>query len=148
MREQRPLMRGPGDRSRLWSGFSAVCVVALIGCADESARTMESKSEMTAAAPAATPPAEAMPSREEGGAAGEAVPAAMPRKIIFNAQVDLVVENMTATADALARLVKESGAYISESDSQTYSQRHRRATWKVRVPVDRFEAFLADVVRM
>jgi hypothetical protein len=119
--------------------------VAIIGCADESGRMMSSKSTE----PVSAPPAAVAGSFEDKAATGgEAAPPALPRKIIYNAQVDLVVESVASTAEALARLVKASGGYISETDSLSYSQQQRRATWKVRVPVDRFDAFLAEVTRL
>src|SRR3954454_18684487 len=55
---------------------------------------------------------------------------------------------MTATAEAITRLVKVNGGYLSETNSVSYSQQQRQATWKVRVPVDRFDTFLAEVGRL
>src|SRR3954454_17472699 len=55
---------------------------------------------------------------------------------------------MTATAEAITRLVKVNGGYLSETNSVSYSQQQRQATWKVRVPVDRFDGFLAEVTRL
>jgi hypothetical protein len=81
-------------------------------------------------------------------AAGDAAAPAMPRKIIYNAQVELVVENVAGTAEALGRLVKQNGGYISESDIQSYSHLRQRATWKVRIPVDHFDAFLSEITRL
>jgi hypothetical protein len=90
--------------------------------------------------------AAALPSGE--AAEDRAAPTAVPRKIIYNAQVELLVESVSATADALARLVKQNGGYISETDVWSYSQQHRRASWKVRLPVEHFETFLEEVGRL
>ena len=90
------------------------------------------------------PPAEEEKAAPADKAVGAQVPPALPRKIIYNAQVDLIVESIPGTAEALARLVKENGGYISESDIQSYAQQRQQATWKVRVPVDRFDAFRGD----
>jgi hypothetical protein len=70
------------------------------------------------------------------------------RRIIYNAQVELAVENVSQLGDALGRLLKQYGGYIAETDIISYSQQHRQATWKVRVPVDHFDAFLTEVGRL
>ncbi len=118
--------------------------LATIGCgAEESARQSVAPPRATVAA---RPPAEAAPpSADVVGAKGEAVPPAMPRKIIYNAQVDLVVESVTVIERELARLVKETGGYISETDISSQSHVERRGTWKVRIPVDQFDMFVAKV---
>jgi Domain of unknown function (DUF4349) len=72
----------------------------------------------------------------------------LPRKIIYNAQVTLVVESVSTVGDQLAKLVKDAGGYISETDQSSYTRVARTAMWKVRVPVERFETFLAAVSRL
>jgi len=143
-------------------GWYSAWLLAIVGCGESSkwnsrhyasgeARTPAEvflDSGITSNVPAAGATAAAPPAREEDKTAGTPIPPAVPRKIIYNAQVDLVVESMTATAEAVTRLVKANGGYISETNSVSYSQQQRQATWKVRVPVDRFDAFLAEVGRL
>jgi hypothetical protein len=97
--------------------------------------------------PAATPPAETagVPPAEKSE---PAAPSAVVRRIIYNAQVELVVESVSQLGDALARLLKQYEGYISETDITSYSQQNRRATWKVRIPVSHFDAFLTEVGRL
>jgi hypothetical protein len=147
MREERPTTAGFGRHSWLPLGAYAIGIVTIIGCG-ENGREFSSKSESVAQAVA---PVERVAFANPGDATrGKEAPTppALPRKIIYNAQVELMVESMAATTDALVRLVSESGGYISDSDRQSFSQDHQRATWKVRVPVDRFDAFLARVSRL
>ena len=76
------------------------------------------------------------------------VPPALPRKIIYNAKITVVVESVAALSDQLAKLVKEAGGYVSETDQSSSTHVQRTASWTIRVPVDRFEDFLAAVNRL
>jgi hypothetical protein len=120
----------------------AACALAALGCA-ESAREVNENARNYAQAPARAPvPSEAAPEAEAPARATQ------QRKVIYNARVELVVESVASTGDTLARLVKQSGGYLSETDVQSHAQWPREATWKVRIPVDHFDAFLADVIRL
>jgi hypothetical protein len=88
------------------------------------------------------------PGEKDDRADAATVPPALPRKIIFNAQVTLVVESVSTVGDQLAKLVKDAGGYISETDLSSLAHVARTATWKIRVPVERFETFLAAVSRL
>jgi hypothetical protein len=118
--------------------------LAAIGCAArvESRNYGES-------APAAMPPGGAISPNaaadKPAGATGEPVPPAVPRKIIYNAQVTLVAESLTTFEAELTRLVAESGGYVAETDVSGVSHERRQGTWKVRVPADRFSSFVAAV---
>ncbi|MHC5543166.1 DUF4349 domain-containing protein, partial [Singulisphaera rosea] len=79
---------------------------------------------------------------------GDVAKPAMPRKIIYTADVTLVVESVAKTGDKLAELVKSSNGYLSNTDIQSYTQQRQTATWKIRVPADRFDAFLAAVGKL
>src|SRR5437588_429962 len=107
------------QRSRARPSLALLGCLALIatlaGCAS---REFGSPSEqVTGTAPAATAaPAPAgeraafrlkeMPA--DGAAASAEPPAAMPRRIIYNANVDLVVESLSAVEEQITGLVKES----------------------------------------
>ncbi len=75
------------------------------------------------------------------------LPPAVPRKIIYNAQLTLVVDDVSKLSDKVSAAVKDAGAYVSASDVASYTQTQRRATWTVRVPVERFDSFVASVIR-
>jgi hypothetical protein len=64
------------------------------------------------------------------------------RKIIYNAQVDMVVANLKSLSASLTRLVNESGGYVAETDETALAQTRGSASWKVRVPVGQFGSFL------
>ena len=71
---------------------------------------------------------------------------AVARKIIYKAQVEVIVEDFGKASADLLRLVKERpGAYVAGSDVQGTPGSPRVGVWTVRVPVDHFDAFLAAV---
>jgi hypothetical protein len=76
------------------------------------------------------------------------VPASVVRKIVYNARISLVVDSLTEIESKISALLKDNGGYISESDVASNYQAQRRATWKVRIPVEKFDSFLATVTRL
>jgi hypothetical protein len=87
-------------------------------------------------------------------AAGEppAMPATPPpdesgvvRKIIYNAEVSVVVEDFAKAEPQIGRLVEAAGGYIAELNVTGSPGSWRSARWRVRVPVERFEAFIDDI---
>jgi hypothetical protein len=85
--------------------------------------------------------------------AGEAPPpaaatAGLARKIIYNADLGLVVEDFARAEPEVTRLVQRYQGYIAEMQVLGSPGSRRSARWKVRVPVDTFEAFLLDVARL
>jgi hypothetical protein len=117
-------------------------VIAVLGCAErfESGAILRDP----ASAPSTGAPAKAPPAETNRSAAAPAV----VRRIIYNAQVELIVESISQVSDAIAGLLKQHGGYVAETDVMSYSQQQRQATWKVRVPVDHFDAFLTAVTRL
>jgi hypothetical protein len=121
----------------------AAGAIAVLGCSEQYKPGLNARNY----APAARTPA------EEAGAAPvqkseSAAPPAPIRRIIYNAHVELLVESVSQLGDALGRLLKQHGGYIAETDVASYSQQHRQATWKLRVPVDHFDAFVAEIGRL
>lgn len=108
----------------------------------ESAVAARSAPAAGAASPA---PATSPAPKEEAGREATKVPPAASRKIIYNAQVTLVVESVGVASDRIAALVKKTGGYISQTDQRSYTRSQRQANWTLRVPVDRFDELLAAV---
>lgn len=71
-----------------------------------------------------------------------------PRKIVYNAQISLVVENIAALGSKLNALASEAGGYISQTDQSSDSQTQRRSSWTARIPVERFDTFLSALTRL
>jgi hypothetical protein len=87
-----------------------------------------------------------------GGKAGPAPAQApakpLPRKIIYNAEVRLVVQDLTQATQDLRFLLKEHDALIATSESGGSSGAPRQGFWRVRVPVERFDSFLDGLVKL
>ncbi|GAC1449656.1 MAG: hypothetical protein NVSMB9_33630 [Isosphaeraceae bacterium] len=75
-------------------------------------------------------------------------PPGVTRKVVYTAQVTLVVENIGTLNDRIAQLVKDARGYISEADQSSATHSQRRANWTVRIPVDGFDNFLSAIGRM
>lgn len=69
-------------------------------------------------------------------------PAGLNRKIIYDAEIELVVEDFDGMGQKVIELVKQFDAYVADSDFSGASGDNRRGKWKIRVPVDRFEEFI------
>ncbi len=92
--------------------------------------------------PAANAPAEAAQASERER------PPARPRKIIYDARIDLLVESVNSTEQAILKLVKDHEGFLAESGQSGQIHEQRRGTWRVRVPVDHFDAFVGAVSRL
>src|SRR4051812_16812961 len=108
---------GPVVTGFSWRFGLAAWLLTAAGCGAES--RVESTSAVVATAEmappaAASPAASPAPARAETGAAS--VPPAIPRKIIYNARVNLLVESVTALGDQVTRLVNDTGGYVSQTD--------------------------------
>lgn len=68
---------------------------------------------------------------------------AIARKIIYTATLSLVVEELSSAQKNLANLVRQRGGYIAETNVGGSSGSPRNGTWKVRVPVEQYESFMA-----
>jgi hypothetical protein len=122
------------------------------GCADEG---FSLKTAARSAAPASEPggaadkslakPVAADPARAESGAVP---PPSVPRKIIYNADLSLIVENFSEAEQSLKRLVQTHQGYLANMDIAGSPGAHRYGTWRVRVPIERFDSFLADVGKL
>ena len=132
--------------------FAAVGAFALPGCAENGSSQVTSAPAEYAARAVAPAPAGAAPAPAAGAdtqqqAAAEAPPA-VPRKIIYNARIELAVENLAKFRAALDKLVTDSGSYLANSDESSDTQEHRSSTWTVRVPAERVRGFVDGIARL
>lgn len=139
-------MRKTGTWGGLGLVFAALATAA-VGCGEEAMPTTASAARdsgsMTTAAPATAPPGQA--------AANEGVPARAAtagRKIVYNAYVDLVTEDLNALTTSLNALIVARGAYVADSDRTGSAGSSRRGSWKVRVPADGYDPFVKGVVAL
>ncbi len=134
--------------------LAALFLLLLAGCgaqesgapaSDSAASSAEMSSDVAA-------PAQAEAGKQKGkgnsvGANAQAV-SKTKRVIIYTATVDLVVENLTSGQNKLMQLVKANDGYIAETNVGGESGEQRTGSWKVRVPVEKYEAFMAGAQRL
>ena len=83
------------------------------------------------------------------GAEGDKAPAEeQPRKIIYNASVDLVVEDLEKAQEELTRLVEENKGYVAKSDTRGAPGSPRSGEWTLRIPAGQFRQFIADLAKL
>ncbi|BCM92473.1 hypothetical protein IAD21_04353 [Abditibacteriota bacterium] len=131
----------------------------LAGCASQGGGFSPASDTSTASDSPASAPA----SNEgaSGGSAGKAAGAptgataqliqaasTVPRKIIYNATVDLIADNFPVAQRGLVSLIQKHRGYISETNIGGTTGTPREGTWKVRIPTDQFEGFMNAVVKL
>jgi hypothetical protein len=72
----------------------------------------------------------------------------LSRKIIYDAQVDLIVENVDPVAKKLSTLIQDARGYIAEENTAGSPGSQRSMRWRIRVPVEQFESFVQKVVAL
>jgi len=132
----------------------AVGMFPLVGCAEENARMAAERFTVEAPpVPAETPAADlAFSTREPGVARDEPAPGedkapepGITRKVIYDATIDLVVQSVDEAIRRVGELVEQSGGYIAEQDMAGSPGSKRSQRWKIRVPIEKFESFVASV---
>jgi hypothetical protein len=137
-----------------WVGLAGIGLVAYVAGCGEAAREYRVGAVAELAAPASEP----VPKSDEAGVAAAARAAGLPanataaavdpaaeRKIIYQATITIVVEELDPIDTVIAREVKAAGGYIAEMNQYGSPGTVRSAQWRVRIPVAEFEAFLQRI---
>ncbi len=91
----------------------------------------------------------AMASMMQRGTAGKSAETpAIARKIIYDAQVDLVVESVDKAAKKVLGLVQQTNGYIAEQSVLGSPGSTRSMRWKLRIPVEGFDSFVDSVAAL
>jgi hypothetical protein len=73
---------------------------------------------------------------------------ALSRKIIYNADLRVVVDNIERAGDAVKQIVKDDNAYIANSNLTGAGLGQRQGTWTIRVPVDQFQQCVDALLKL
>ncbi len=127
---------------RFLAPFSASLVVCslMLGCGGQSMPAAKKPAVQVAQAPGAPAPG-----------AGEAAAPPIERKIIYTSQIEVVVESLTEAQVRLTKLiesVREQGGYLSRQEVTGTAGSHRKGSWTIRVPLARFDGFVAEVEQL
>jgi uncharacterized coiled-coil protein SlyX len=123
-----------------------LCIVELIGCSIES-RPAKNESALSESIrnnvhkPAAS---EVSSGEVKAEFVNQAVPK-IDRKIIYDANIVLVVKDMAETEKQITQLLKQANGYIAEESVDRRQGEHLTGRWRVRVPVAQFDSFLDAV---
>ena len=75
-------------------------------------------------------------------------PSESARRIIYEAEISLVVKSMAETEAQIAKLLKQFDGYVGESNVDRRQGEHLTGQWKVRIPAPQFENFLEAVSKL
>ena len=118
------------------------CLLAVVvGCGDEK----KAPAPVDPARRGEKPAARSLAAPPESAAANRAQPPsaeALQRKIIYTATVNLVVERFDPIPELVQALVGRFDAYVARSQITGLPGSPRHGQWTLRVPADRYEAFL------
>jgi hypothetical protein len=93
--------------------------------------------------------ASALPVVMQPGAQAAAASATnLARKIIYDAQVDLVVESVEPASRKVMTLVQQAGGYVAEQTTLGSPGSVRSLQLRVRVPVDRFDSVVESITAL
>lgn len=73
-------------------------------------------------------------------------PGQLTRKIIYTADVHLWVEDFQGVPERVDALVTQYGGYVANSSISGSLRERRTGTWRLRVPVEKYEAFRQAVL--
>jgi len=126
------------------AAFAALCV----GCGEGAApqadapklENLNPKAMRVAEAPPAGAPVEA----KDKAPADET----QPRKIIYNASAELIVDDFGKAQDELTQLVQERKGYVAKSDTHDAPGSPRSGEWTLRIPAGQFREFIADLAKL
>jgi hypothetical protein len=75
-------------------------------------------------------------------------PADAARRIIYEAEINLVVKDVNEVESKIAALLKEHQGYVAESSIDRTQGEELAGRWRVRIPVEYFDAFLDAVAKL
>jgi hypothetical protein len=128
---------------------AAILSLLFLGCSAESAResahiasTATSLDEGMTREVAAVAQAHRAATQVDRNDAAVPGVGALQRKIIYTADIELVVENFSDVPARLDELVRQNEGYVASSNLGGSAGDRRSGTWKVRVPALRFDVFV------
>ncbi len=129
-------------------GIALLATVVASGCGGEPGDSSPGTAQIGAADTSKSP---ATPASDESASTKTAAPgqaAKVVRKIIYDARIDMVVDSLNSTEQAIQALIKEHDGFLAESDQSSTTATQRRGTWRVRIPVEHFHGFVTAIARL
>ncbi|MEM6505904.1 MAG: DUF4349 domain-containing protein [Planctomycetota bacterium] len=111
------------------------------GLAEETTADMAHSYDYARVASAA-PSVSLLAETESRGPIAELPTAAQQRKIIFNANIRLVVDKFEGVSKAVSSLAKKHGGFIASSNIHGSEGEPRSGNWTLRIPSQNFDSFI------
>jgi hypothetical protein len=125
--------------------LAATALFLSIGCGGV-APMAKTAGRMAEADADATPRAAAA---NEKGQPPEEAKDAKPRKIIYNANATLVVDDFDQAEAQLKKVIdSHKGSYIAKADLNVSPNSRRMGTWTIRVPAEQRESFMEEIAKI
>ena len=129
----------------------ALMAMSLSGCGGDSERFKSVSNTISGSAPDASLTAPMSP--RSAADKPNPLPANEPkatvgRKIIYNSNISLVTEDLNAFESNLSKVISKEKAYVADSGRTGAAGATRHGMWKVRVPADSHDEFVALVLKL
>ena len=72
----------------------------------------------------------------------------VPRKIIYEADISLIVKDVSAVETQISALLQQHDGYVAESTIDRTQGEQLSGRWRVRIPVEQFDTFLDEVSKL
>jgi Domain of unknown function (DUF4349) len=127
--------------------FGLFAAILLVGCGSYASKEKPAVSQADGAAQdqLAMKRVEQPAADQFGKDAVKAEAAGMQRKIIYTANLDIVVTDFDKARKDLEKLIEDTEAYIAKSEFTGNIGAKRTGHWTIRVPVGKFHSFIAAV---
>ncbi|MEM6471653.1 MAG: DUF4349 domain-containing protein [Planctomycetota bacterium] len=111
----------------------------VVGCGQSVQTSLSSKLQVASEQAAATD------AGEIALTSGVASQISVERKIIYNAEIDLVVDEFVSFEKQLPELLQTHDAFVAERRTDRRHGDHRTGKWKLRVPVENYRAMMSGI---
>jgi cell division septum initiation protein DivIVA len=123
--------------------------LALAGCgADQQSASVSENARRGRAASDSEFGNRATEALVKGRLASDEVARAVPQKIIYEAEISLVVEDVSKTERQIDELLRRFGGHVAEAAIDRTQGEQLSGRWRVRVPVAEFDPFLEAVSKL
>jgi hypothetical protein len=130
-----------------YSSLALLCLPAVtLGCGGQKVREAAPSSGIKHDAPDENGRGDKAGAAQDK-AGGEAEPKT-PRKIIYTANLVLIVDDFDKASEALDQLIEENKGFISTSDIRGERGTPRSGQWTVRVPEARYKALVGAIAKL
>ena len=127
-----------------------VAACLCLGCAREyaasDARIAQSGKRQTTAAADSSDASGAELALTSGSAAAGTAPA--DRKIIYTADLDLVVDDFQGFEKQLPQVIEAAGGFVASRKTDRRHGDHRQGSWTIRVPVAKYDSLLSGITAL